>query len=87
MEPNYTHVAGPTTFGSRMVAVTPGSSDLPGGIAKAVVTLTDGDLTVVPADNADGETFEFVNVPAGYSPPCRVRRVTAATATVAAVYD
>lgn len=87
MIPSYTHSAGPTTYGSRMEHVTPGGADLPGGIAKAVVMMEAGDITVVPATNGDAETFAFVDVPAGFSPPCRVRRVTAASAPVAAIYE
>lgn len=87
MTPTYTHAASATTFGSRMEAVTPGANDLPGGIAKAVVLLEAGDITVVPATNGDSDEFEFVDVPAGFTPPCRVRRVTAASAPVAAIYE
>lgn len=83
----YTHVVSPTTFGSKLVAVTPDASDLPGGIAKAVVMLEDGDITVVPATNADDESFTFTGCPVGFTPPCRVRRVLSSTAAVAAIYE
>jgi hypothetical protein len=71
-------------LGYRGEIITPGSTDLPSG-TKAVVCLTGGDLTVVPYGNADGDTLSFVDVPAGFVPPYVVRRVTAATATVATV--
>ena len=86
MEPNYTHAATATTPGNLMRLVTPADADLPDGIAKSVVALNAGDVTIVPADNADDEEFEFTGVTAGWAAPCRVRRVTAATAAVAAVY-
>lgn len=73
-------------FGRRGLVLTPGATDLD-PVPKAVVCLTSGDITVVPVDNLDNETLTFVGVTAGYSPPFRVRRVTAATATVASVKD
>lgn len=74
------------TFGRAGRLVTPGSSDLD-PIAKGVVCLTAGDITIVPVGNANGDTLAFVGVPAGYVPPYQVRRVTAATATVATIED
>lgn len=76
----------PSSFGTKGELITPGNDDLD-PIAKAVVCLTAGNLTIVPVENADGDTLAFVDVPAGFSPPYRVRRVTAATATVATVGD
>lgn len=71
-------------FGTVGAVVTPAATDLPADV-KAVVCLTGGDLTIVPVGNADGDTLAFVGVTAGFMPPYRVRRVTAATATVATV--
>ncbi len=86
MEPNYLHAATANTPGGLLTPVTPAAEDLPGGIAKTVVALSSGNVTIVPADNGDDEEFEFTSVVTGWCAPCRVRRVTAATATVAAVY-
>jgi len=78
--------ASPNGFGTRGAVITPGNTDI-AGEPKAVVCLTAGNLTIVPEDNANGTTLAFVGVPAGFMPPFRVRRVTAATAIVAAVLD
>ena len=77
----------PISLGRRGVPVTPAASDLPGGVAKAVVMLQDGDVTVVPADNADEGTIAFLGVSAGFLPPFQVRRVTACSSSCVAVYD
>lgn len=74
------------SFGTTSRIVTPGATDLD-PIAKAVICLTAGDITIVPVGNANAVTLAFVGVPAGFVPPFRVRRVTAATATVATVDD
>lgn len=77
------------SFGRRSVAVTPNdAADLPGGPVKAVVALTAGDLSVIPADNASA-AVAFVNVGAGFVPPFMVRRVmaTGTTCTVMTVED
>ncbi len=76
----------PSSLGTTSRPVTPGAEDID-PIPKGVVCLTSGDLTVVPLGNADAVTLSFVGVPAGYVPPFRVRRVTAATATVATIED
>lgn len=74
------------SLGTTSRIVTPGATDLD-PIAKAVICLTAGDITIVPVGNANAVTLAFVGVPAGFIPPFRVRRVTAATATVATVDD
>lgn len=74
------------SFGRKGRVVTPGATDLD-PIAKAVVCLTTGNLTIVPVGNANGDTLTFTGVPVGFTPPYQVRRVTAATATVATVED
>lgn len=77
---------GAMTFGRKARVVTPGATDLD-PVAKAVVCLTSGNLTIVPAGNATGDTITFTGVPAGFIPPYKVRRVTAATASVATIDD
>ncbi|MBY5863276.1 spike base protein, RCAP_Rcc01079 family [Rhizobium leguminosarum] len=71
----------PDGFGGKGLLVTPGATDL-GINVKGVICTTAGDITIVPWDNLDGETITFTAVPAFFIPPYRVRRVTAATATV-----
>lgn len=68
----------------KLQAVTPGSADLP-TIAKGLLVLAAGDVTFIPVDNADGETFTLTGQTPGQYIPVIVRRVTSATATVAAV--
>lgn len=72
------------SFGTKGRIVTPGTDDLD-PIAKAVICLTAGDITIVPVGNDNADTLAFEGVPAGFIPPYRVRRVTAATADVATV--
>lgn len=71
----------PDSFGTKGAAVTPGATDLADTV-KGVVCVTAGNITVVPWDNDDADAIAFVDVPAGFVPPYRVRRVTAATASV-----
>jgi hypothetical protein len=49
--------------------------------------LAAGDLTVIPARNADADTIMFTGVAAGFIPGFRVRRVTACTSSCIAIYD
>ena len=74
----------PMQFGRKGATITPGATDLD-PLPKGVVCLTGGDVTVVPEKNANDATLAFVGLPAGYIIPFRVRRVTAATATVASI--
>lgn len=85
-DPYEAYAKGPSSLGTKGVVITPSDSDLD-PIPKAVVCLTGGNLTVVPMNNANSDTLQFVDVMAGFVPPFRVRRVTAATATVASVKD
>ncbi|ADZ70116.1 spike base protein, RCAP_Rcc01079 family [Polymorphum gilvum] len=85
-DPYATVAGGPDSFGRKARIVTPAASDID-PIPKAVVLCGPGDITVVPADNADGDTVAFTDVGAGFVPPFRVRRVTAATAVVATIED
>ena len=74
----------PNSFGRVGAVITPGASDL-AVIPKGVVCLTGGDVTIVPQGNANAATLTFTGLPAGDIIPFRVRRVTAATATVASI--
>lgn len=76
----------PDGFGTKGLVVQPGATDLNANV-KGVVCVTSGNITVVPWNNADNETVAFVGVAAGFIPPFRVRRVTAATATVYTIED
>lgn len=73
-----------SSFGFKGRNITPGSSDLD-PIAKSVVMLTAGDITVIPKGNIDATTLVFAGLPAGYIIPFVVRRVTACTGTCAAI--
>lgn len=72
------------SFGRKGRTITPGASDLD-PIAKSVVMLTAGDITVIPQGNADGDTLVFAGLSAGYVIPFVVRRVTACTGTCATI--
>ena len=86
-EDPYKFAAGPATFGARGVAITPGAEDFAGGAAKGIVCTDAGDVTIVPANNANADTITFPGCPVGFVPPFRVRRVTAATGAWVAIYD
>jgi hypothetical protein len=85
-DPLQNFTATPNSFGTKGAIIAPSANDLPATV-KAITLLTAGDVTIVPVGNADGETLAYVGCAAGFSPPYRVRRVTAATATVASVTD
>ncbi len=86
MDP-YANFAGTQdSFGRIGRIVTPGNTDL-SPIAKAVVMGAAGSITIIPSGNANSVALAFTDVPAGWSPPFRVRRVTAATAPVYTVED
>jgi hypothetical protein len=79
--------ATPLSFGRKSSAVTPSdTTDLP-NVAKAVVCLSDGNISIIPASEADTDFVAFVGVSAGFVPPFQVRRVmaTGTTATVRTV--
>jgi hypothetical protein len=73
-----------SSFGRKGRTITPAAADLD-PIAKSVVMLTAGDITIVPTDNATATTLVFAGLPAGYIIPFVVRRVTACTGTCAAI--
>lgn len=75
------------SFGRQGVLVTPGASDLADGVCKALFVVAAGDVTFIPDGNDNADTITVSSAPIGLVIPFRVRRVTAATATVVAVYD
>jgi hypothetical protein len=72
------------SFGRESRVITPSASNLD-PIAKAVVMLATGDITVVPRDNEDATTIAFTGLPAGYIIPFIVRRVTACSSSCATI--
>lgn len=70
------------TFGSRTRVITPGAAPIDPP-AKAVVMLAAGDITIVPFNSTT--ELAFVDVPAGYSPPYIVGKVTACSSSCATV--
>ncbi len=70
--------------GRRGAVITPGASDL-ANIAKSLIVLAAGNATIIPVDNADADTLAFVGLTPGTIIPYQVRRVTAATATLATI--
>jgi hypothetical protein len=75
----------PQTYGRRMVVITPGAEDFPDGPAKAIQCMQEGDITFVP-EGSDA-AIPATGCATGFSPFCRVRRVTAATGLWVAIYD
>jgi hypothetical protein len=74
----------PGSLGTRMRVIVPSNTDLD-PTPKTVTHLTGGNITIVPYDNANADPIPYTGVPAGWIAPCVVRRVTAATGTVATV--
>jgi len=72
------------SFGTKARAISPGATDLD-PIAKAVVMLAAGDITIVPAGNDPSVTITFTGCVVGFMPPYVVRRVTACSSSCAAV--
>lgn len=71
-------------FGRRGLTITPGANDLT-TVAKGLVVLASGNATIIPVDNADVDTLTFTGLSVGQVIPYQVRRVTAATATLASI--
>lgn len=69
------------SFGRRGTVITPGAADL--DVASRLVVLAAGDATIVPVDNGNTATLTFTGLTVGQVLPYIVRRVTAATATLA----
>lgn len=74
--------ASASSFGQKARPVTPSNSDLD-PIAKSVVMLATGDITVMPDGNSS--TISFTGLPAGYIIPFVVRRVTACSSSCATI--
>lgn len=70
----------------KLKPITPAAVDF-ARVARVVVILSAGDVTLIPVGNADGETFTFTGLPSGTFLPILTRRITAATATVAISAD
>ena len=85
---NRYNTASDDTYGGAIYTLTPGATDqldADGNYYKYVVALTSGDVTVLGYRNLDGDTPVTFTLSAGSIVPLRVRRVTAATATVGGV--
>jgi hypothetical protein len=76
--------ASANSFGRKGRAITPSNNDLD-PIAKTVVMLAAGDITIVPDGNDNAATISFTGLAAGQMVPFVVRRVTACSSTCAAV--
>jgi len=74
----------PDSPGFAARAITPGGSDI-SPRPRRVVVLATGNATIVPEGNANDATVTFTGLPVGYILPYFVRRVTAATATLATI--
>ncbi|TPM36630.1 hypothetical protein [Mesorhizobium sp. B2-3-5] len=76
---------GPGSLGrSGRLVVPSNTTDLP-VLAKALCVGTAGNVSVIPALNADADVIAFVGAPVGFVVPFQVRRVMA-TGTTATVY-
>jgi hypothetical protein len=78
------NAANQMTFGRKGRVIVPGAVDLD-PVAKAVVMLAAGDITIVPVGNANNQTLAFVGLPAGALVPYQVRRVTACSSSCATI--
>jgi hypothetical protein len=72
------------SFGRKGRVITPGATDL-NPIAKSVIMLADGDITIVPDGNDNATTITFTGVFVGFIVPYVVRRVTACTSSCATI--
>ncbi|WP_131798283.1 hypothetical protein [Devosia elaeis] len=79
----YKSAAKPTwTFGRSGQIISASSSDL-ASVAKAIVCISEGDVTIVPPES--DTPIPFVGCPVGFIPPYQVRRVTHLTGQWATV--
>lgn len=79
-------IATPDSFGGRGEIV-PKGVELD-EIPKAVVCLSAGDIGIVPANNVNDDALWFEDVPVGFIPPFRVRRVAqGTTCVVVGIFD
>lgn len=75
-------------YGSASQDVTPDGSDVTLETkVRYVVVTTAGTIKVIALKSGDGDVITFVDVPAGFVPPFRVRKIIAAgtTASVATI--
>ena len=75
----------PTSYAFTSRAVEPDDdADLPGAPVKAILLVTDGDVSFLPAGNPDDDPVTLTGMRAGFMPPFVVRRVlaTGTTATI-----
>lgn len=70
------------SFGKSARLVTPAGTNLD-PIAKSIVMLAAGDITVIPAGSS--ASLAFTGLPAGYTVPFQVRQVTACSSTCATI--
>lgn len=80
--------SGPITYAGRCDVITPDTSDqlANGFYYKYFVAATAGDVTFLALEDGDGKT-RTMTVQAGMVLPGRIRRITAATATIHGWYD
>ena len=74
----------PESPGVSARVITPGAEDI-SPRPRRVVVLATGNATIIPEGNANATTITFTGLPVGYILPYYVRRVTAATATLATI--
>lgn len=74
------------TFGMKGATITPSATTDLAVIAKSVVMLSAGNLSIIPlGSSSSAATLDFVGLAAGQVVPYRVRRVTACSGTCASV--
>lgn len=81
------HAKTPLTYGGKVFPITADAADFARGVAKAIECVDGGTITFIGATNADGDAVTLTDVPPGWGPKCRVRRVTALTGQWLAYYD
>lgn len=85
VDPYIREARGTSSFGRRGTVVVPSNTVDLATVAKSVVLLTAGNVSIIPAEET--VALAFVDLPAGYIIPYQVRRVTSTgtTATVATI--
>ncbi|RWD14176.1 MAG: hypothetical protein EOS74_19535 [Mesorhizobium sp.] len=84
-DPYSDNVPGPASLGRSGRLVVPSDTNDLTVVAKAVVVGDAGDVSVIPALNADDDVMSFIDAPVGFVVPFQVRRVMA-TGTTATIY-
>jgi len=85
LQPAGTQNDRPDLWGKQAVLIAPGAGDqldASGKYFKYFTIAASGDVTFVPYSNADASPITMTGLPAGVTLPGRIRRITAATATV-----